>query len=137
MTLGEEKVTLAEKMAFLSHSATFPRSVTYPHAVARVEGWETHMSWVFLVGRRVYKLKKPIEYAARDGRRLRVREWLCREEVRLNRRLARTVYLGVVPLCMMPDGRLVLGGGGSIVDWLVGCSACPISRCSTRPSIAD
>lgn len=109
----EREITLADKVAFLS------RPEAYPDDVEQVETRETHMSWVFLAGRRVYKLKKPIKYASRDGRSLRVRERLCREEVRLNRRLAETVYLGVASLDLTPGGDLVLGGGGQTQDWLV------------------
>jgi aminoglycoside phosphotransferase family enzyme len=41
------------------------------------------------------------------------------QEVRLNRRLAPGIYLGVVPLVQDRRGRLRLGGPGPIVDWLV------------------
>jgi aminoglycoside phosphotransferase family enzyme len=33
----------------------------YPHPVSRVEVIETHISWVFLAGDRVYKVKKPVD----------------------------------------------------------------------------
>jgi aminoglycoside phosphotransferase family enzyme len=54
-----------------------------------------------------------------DQRALAVRGHLCREEVRLNRKLAGPVYRGVVPLVQRPDGALALGGEGRVVDWLV------------------
>ncbi|MBB3189860.1 hypothetical protein [Halomonas cerina] len=76
------------------------------------------MAWVFLAGERVYKLKKPVEYSYRDCHFLEDREFLCREEVRLNRRLAEDVYLGVETLGLDAEGRLALGGK-SVVDWLV------------------
>ncbi|MCG6659224.1 hypothetical protein HOP52_15805 [Halomonas campisalis] len=77
------------------------------------------MAWVFLTGDRAYKLKKSVEYKHRDCRFLGAREFLCREEVRLNRRLAPEIYLGVVPLRLDPVGRLALDGEGEVVDWLV------------------
>lgn len=56
---------------------------------------ETHVSYVFLVGERASKLKKPVRTAFLDfstpERRLRA----CHREVELNRRLAPDVYLGV------------------------------------------
>ncbi len=56
---------------------------------------ETHISWVFLAGKRAYKLKKPLVLGFLDyGTRARRRE-MCHEEVRLNRRLADDLYLGV------------------------------------------
>ncbi len=77
------------------------------------------MSWVFLAGDRVYKLKKPAHSPYFDFRTLAAREHNCREEVRLNRRLAPDVYLGVVKLAADEQGRLALGGRGETVDWLV------------------
>ena len=77
------------------------------------------MSWVFLTGERAYKLKKPVKYPFLDFSTLSAREADCREEVRLNRRLAPDVYLGVMPLALGADGQLALGDKGEIVDWLV------------------
>ena len=84
----------------------------YPHPVDRVELVETHISWVFLAGERVYKVKKPVDLGFLDFRTLRRRRHFCREEVRLNRRLAPDTYLGVVELKgSRPRVRI---GGGSI-----------------------
>ena len=66
----------------------------YPHRVDRVELVETHISWVFLAGERVYKVKKPVELGFLDFSTLARRRRFCREEVRLNRRLAAETYLG-------------------------------------------
>ena len=106
-------VSTVEKVAFLGTPAAYPYR---PH---RVDVKETHMSWVFIAGDRVYKLKKPVRYPFLDFRTLAAREANCREEVRLNRRLAPNVYVGVVPLAKSQDGRLVLAGRGEVVDWLV------------------
>jgi aminoglycoside phosphotransferase family enzyme len=103
---------LARKVAFLS------RASHYPHRPSRVTTIETHFAWVFLAGRYAYKLKKPARQAGMDYRSLAARERGCREEVRLNRRLAPSVYLGVVPLTTV-RGRLSLGGRGRAVDFLV------------------
>jgi uncharacterized protein len=80
---------------------------------------ETHMSWVFVAGDRVYKLKKPVHYPFLDFRSIEARQKNCREEVRLNRRLAPDIYLGVVPLTIDAKGRLAVAGQGDAVDWLV------------------
>lgn len=71
---------------------------TYPEAPDSVEIIETHISCVFLTDRFVYKLKKPVRYDFCDFSTLAAREHACREEVRLNRRLAHDVYLGVLPI---------------------------------------
>ncbi|MEK4032655.1 hypothetical protein WOC76_03000 [Methylocystis sp. IM3] len=102
----------AEKLRFLSAPAS------YPLRPASVEVIETHMSYVFLAGDRAYKLKKPVRYPFLDFSTLQARERDCREEARLNRRLAPDVYLGVTPLTAQGD-RLMIGGGGAVVDWLV------------------
>ena len=70
----------------------------YPHPVDRVELVETHISWVFLAGERVYKVKKPVNLGFLDFTTLARRRHFCREEVRLNRRLAPDVYLDVVEI---------------------------------------
>jgi aminoglycoside phosphotransferase family enzyme len=79
---------------------------------------ETHMSYVFLTGDRVYKLKKPVRFPYLDFSTLERREAACRAEVSLNRRLAPDVYIGVAPLTASAGG-LCIGGGGALTDWLV------------------
>jgi aminoglycoside phosphotransferase family enzyme len=76
------------------------------------------MSWIFLAGRRAYKLKKPVRFDYLDFSTLALREAACRSELSLNRRLAPDVYLDVVPLTRGPRG-LAIGGPGEVVDWLV------------------
>lgn len=64
---AEHKVTLAEKVAFLSLPAA------YPNATMHVEVVETHMSWVFLTKMLAHKLKKPVCYEFLDFRTLEAR----------------------------------------------------------------
>lgn len=104
--------TLADKVAFLS------RPDAYAHATGDFIRKETHMSWVFLAGNRVYKLKKPVRFPYLDFSTLARREAACRAEFSLNRRLAPDVYIGVIPLLASPHG-LSLAGEGRIVDWVV------------------
>jgi aminoglycoside phosphotransferase family enzyme len=110
------------KLEFLS------RRATYPEQRRPVEVIETHFAWVFLTERHAYKMKKPLRQYVRDYRSLASRARGCRDELRLNRRLAPTVYLEVVPLGSKPDGSLVLGRGRRIVDWLVKMRRLPASR---------
>lgn len=104
--------TLDAKVAFLG----CPES--YCPAPAEVIPRETHMSWVFLAGERVYKLKKPVHFPYLDFSTIARRERACRAELRLNRRLAPDVYLDVLPLTNGAQG-MMLGGEGVPVDWLV------------------
>lgn len=71
-----------------------------PDAVARAVGGdvqrrETHISHLFLTGDRAYKLKKPLVLDFLDYGTPELRLQACRDEVRLNRRLAPELYLGV------------------------------------------
>jgi aminoglycoside phosphotransferase family enzyme/predicted kinase len=59
---------------------------------------ETHISCVYLVGDRAYKRKKPVRTGFLDYSTPERRAEACAEEVRLGRRLAPDVYLGVEPL---------------------------------------
>jgi aminoglycoside phosphotransferase family enzyme len=124
-TLRAEMST-EEKVRFLSAVES------YPHLPAQVEVVETHLSWVFLAGERVYKLKKPIRSEYFDFTSLAGREANCQSEVRLNRRLAAEVYQGVARLVQAPDGRLSVGGRGETIDWLVVMRRLPADRMLDR-----
>jgi aminoglycoside phosphotransferase family enzyme len=104
--------SLAAKVAALRDPAN------YPECPLRVQAIETHYAWVFLTGARAYKLKKPLQMRGADLRSLDAREKNCGEELRLNRRLAPTTYLRVLPLTRS-GSRLTPGGKGQVVDWLV------------------
>lgn len=79
---------------------------------------ETHISWVLLGERDVWKLKKPVDLGFVDFTTLKAREEACRAEVELNRRLAPSVYLGVEPVTNGPDGPTI-GGDGPPIDFAV------------------
>ena len=74
-------------IAGLLHPAAFPHPAPTPRLI------ETHISWVILAGDYAYKLKKPVELGFLDFSTLDRREHCCREEVRLNSRLAPDTYL--------------------------------------------
>jgi uncharacterized protein len=59
---------------------------------------ETHISWVLLAGEHAYKLKKPVRLPFVDYATLARRRHCCEEELRLNRRLAPSLYLGVIAI---------------------------------------
>jgi uncharacterized protein len=102
----------AEVIAFLSDPAHYP-------SVTSVERIDTHTASVFLAGDRAYKLKRAVRYDYLDFSTIERRAAACEAEVRLNRRTAPDVYLGVVPLTRTSDGQLEIGGSGPPVDWLV------------------
>lgn len=104
------------------------RPEAYPGAVEHVEVRQTHISVVFLAGKYAYKVKKPVNLGFLDFSTLEKRHHFCKEEVRLNRRLAPTVYLGVVPITRGSNGILIDSNSlleeegraeGEILDWAV------------------
>ena len=62
---------------------------------APVERIETHISWVLLAGDLAYKLKKPVRLPFLDFGSAALRRHYCEEELRINRRLAPQLYLGL------------------------------------------
>jgi aminoglycoside phosphotransferase family enzyme len=110
---AHQEIGIDRKVTFLGSPAAY---VERPSQVERIE---THFSWVFLTDRYVYKLKKPLRGAGFDFSSLAARRRNAEEEVRLNRRLACGVYLGVVPLTLEAGFDLAIAGEGAVIDWLV------------------
>lgn len=113
---------LDAKVAFLREPSS------YPGQAFQVQAIETHMSWVFLADRHVYKLKKPVRYELLDFRTLRARHHFCQAELVLNRRLAPDVYLGLAALTCDRHAHLGIDGRGDVVDWLVHMNRLPAER---------
>ncbi|WP_406867084.1 AAA family ATPase [Paraburkholderia fungorum] len=94
------------------------RPSTYRHPAGRIRRIETHLSVVYLAGRYAYKLKKRVARGFVDFTRADVRERACNDEFRLNRRLARELYCGVV--AVMRKGRTFgVQGTGRAADHAV------------------
>ncbi|RMH37983.1 MAG: aminoglycoside phosphotransferase [Nitrospirae bacterium] len=103
----------------------------YGHPVERFEILETHISWVLLTGPYAYKIKKPVDLGFVDFRELERRQYFCMEEVRLNRRLAPELYLGVVTITGTPDSPQ-LGGEGPPIEYAVKMKQFPQEMLLTR-----
>jgi aminoglycoside phosphotransferase family enzyme/predicted kinase len=89
------------------------------HAGATVERIDTHASVVFLAGERAWKLKRAVRYDYLDYSTADRRRAMCEAELRINRRTASNLYLGVRAITRQTDGSVSLGGDGHPVDWLV------------------
>ena len=85
---------------------------------AAVQQIDTHLSHVFLVGARVYKIKRAVRYDFVDFSTVALRKEACAKEVSINRRTAPQMYLGVVPIHGDGDG-VSWNNGGEIVEWAV------------------
>ena len=99
----------------------------YPEGNSPVELIETHVSYVFLVGDHVYKVKKPVDYGFLDFTTLAKRRHFCEQEVRLNRRTSPEVYLGVEEI-REEGGRYALKGPGLTVECAVKMRRLPRER---------
>ena len=103
----------------------------YPQRPETVDMAETHISWVFLAGDFVYKVKKPVNFGFLDFTDLAKRRRFCEEEVRLNRRLAPDLYLGVVGITL-ENGALRVEGNGEPIEYAVKMSRLPQERMMDR-----
>ncbi len=119
---------------FLSSAAAHAR---HCGATVPVETIETHMSWVFLAGEHALKLKKPVRYPFLDFSTPAAREAACREEVRLNARLAPGIYRGLMVLqwrggvlSVVPEAQA--DAQAATIDWLVWMRRLPEARMLDR-----
>ena len=101
---GSVTTTEEEMIAGLS------RPDAYPAPADRVELLQTHISWVFLAGAFAYKFKKPLDLGFLDFRVRERRLHYCREELRLNGRLAPEIYLDLA-------GATKTGEGWRVGPW--------------------
>jgi hypothetical protein len=90
----------------------------YDHPVESCRLIETHISWVLLTGDYAYKVKKPLDLGFLDFSTLAKRRLYCEEELRLNRRLAPSLYLEVVAITGSAEAP-VLGGEGEPIEYAV------------------
>lgn len=79
---------------------------------------ETHISWVALAGDYAYKIKKPVNFGFLDFSSLEKRHFYCEEELRLNRRLAPDIYLGIAAITGSPE-HPVFNGSGQAIEYAV------------------
>jgi aminoglycoside phosphotransferase family enzyme len=99
----------------------------YPEPPKRVELRQTQISYVFLAGDLVYKVKKPVDFGFLDYTTLEKRREYCLKEVELNRRLCTHAYLGVVPVTA--DGvRFKVEGSEEAIEYAVKMRRLPQDR---------
>jgi aminoglycoside phosphotransferase family enzyme len=89
----------------------------YEEEVGKIELKQTHISWVFLAGNFVYKIKKPVDFGFLDFSTLEKRRFFCEKELELNRRLCGDMYLEVVPV--NKSDSIKIGGEGETVEYAI------------------
>jgi len=100
----------------------------YPHRPATVEMVQTHISYIFIAGDLVYKVKKGVDFGFLDFTTLEKRHYYCKQELRLNQRLAPEIYLSMETISQAPDGAFMWGDEGVIVDYAVKMKKLPEER---------
>ncbi|MCP9840112.1 AAA family ATPase [Synechococcus sp. J7-Johnson] len=110
---------LAALISALSRPGAYPDEAwgEEPADQRRVELIQTHISVVFLTSCRAFKLKKPLRFwgLLDYGSAERRLHW-CREEVRLNSRLAPDLYLGVAAVLQLASGEVRLSPLGEELE---------------------
>ena len=99
----------------------------YPEKPQTVELVQTHISFVFLADNYVYKVKKPVDFGFIDFTTLQKRQFFCQQELHLNRRLCRDIYLDVVPITQSA-GQFAIGREGEAVEYAVKMRRLPQER---------
>lgn len=80
---------------------------------------ETLHSWVMLTEHYAYKVRKSRDEGKVCSGTVESRHRACSDEVALNKRLAPSVYQGVLPITRDELGRSQLNGKGPVVDWAI------------------
>jgi aminoglycoside phosphotransferase family enzyme/predicted kinase len=86
---------------------------------AEVRRIDTHAASVFLAGDRALKIKRAVRFPFLDYSSLEKRKAACAAEIEVNRPFAPELYRRIVAITREEDGRLVLGGRGTPVEWAV------------------
>jgi len=93
-------------------------SALYPHKVEYFKVIETHISWVLLTGNYAYKIKKPLNLGFLDFSSLEKRRHYCFEELRLNARLAPSIYLDVIVISGT-EQQPKLDGSDKVIEYAI------------------
>jgi len=102
----------------------------YDGETGQIELKQTHISFVFLTGNFVYKIKKAVDFGFLDFSTLEKRRLFCEKELELNRRLCEDMYLEVVPITK--SDRIRINGEGETVEYAVKMKRIPEDKIMTR-----
>jgi aminoglycoside phosphotransferase family enzyme len=105
--------------------------VAYDDDTGKIELIQTHISYVFVTRKFVYKVKKAVNLGFLDFTTLEKRRFYCEKEVELNRRLCRDMYLEVVPI-NKSNSVIKVKGEGEIVEYAVKMKRMPEDKMMNR-----
>jgi aminoglycoside phosphotransferase family enzyme len=102
----------------------------YDEDPSSIELVQTHISFVFLTRKFVYKVKKAVDFGFLDFTTLEKRRFFCEKELELNRRLCGDMYLEVVPINR--SNIIRIKGEGETVEYAVKMKRMPQERMMSR-----
>src|SRR3972149_4395350 len=102
----------------------------YDEDPGQIELVQTHISFVFLTRKFVYKVKKAVDFGFLDFTTLEKRRFFCEKELELNRRLCGDMYLEVVPINR--SNIIRIKGEGETVEYAVKMKRMPQERMMIR-----
>src|SRR5512136_2583767 len=102
----------------------------YDEDVGNVELMQTHISFVFLADKFVYKVKKAVNFGFLDFSTLDKRRFFCEKELELNQRLCPDMYLEVVPI--NKSKTIKIKGEGETIEYAVKMKRLPQDRIMTK-----
>lgn len=103
------------------------RREAYSESPSEVRLVQTHISYVIITDRFVYKIKKPVNFGFLDFTSLGKRHFYCRRELELNRRLSPDIYLDVVEI-RKRGSEFHYNGKGTVADYAVKMKRLPEER---------
>jgi hypothetical protein len=101
----------------------------YPEDTDKIELIQTHISFVFLTKKFVYKVKKAVNFGFLDFSTLEKRRFFCEKELELNRRLCPDIYLKVVPI--NKSNVIKIEGSGETVEYALKMKRLPQEKIMT------
>jgi aminoglycoside phosphotransferase family enzyme len=102
----------------------------YDEDPGRIELVQTHISFVFLTRKLVYKVKKAVNLGFLDFTTLEKRRFFCEKELKLNKRLCGDMYLEVVPI--NKSDAVKIKGEGETVEYAVKMKRMPQERMMSK-----
>jgi aminoglycoside phosphotransferase family enzyme len=102
----------------------------YDEAPGSIELVQTHISFVFLTKRFVYKVKKAVDFGFLDFTTLEKRRFFCEKELQLNRRLCGDMYLEIVPI--NKADAIKIKGAGETVEYAVKMKRMPQEKMMSK-----
>jgi aminoglycoside phosphotransferase family enzyme len=102
----------------------------YDEEPGEIELIQTHISFVFLTRKFVYKVKKAVDFGFLDFTTLEKRCFFCEKELELNRRLCGDMYVEVVPINRLDI--IKIKGEGETVEYAVKMKRMPQEKMMSR-----